>query len=146
MVPAEDGCDLREQWHRIHSDRDQVDVLALPSPEQAVPHEPADQVGLDAEAARRRRDGFEQVLELRGLGGDHADDGGHGLAATSRDGRPRSRAAARTAASAAQRPAPRNTVRNSDTIAAVTSPSYAGQLSGDVGQSAEGDGNDDAVV
>ena len=121
MVPAEDGRDLCEQRHRIHPNGDQVDVLALRSPEQAVPDEPADQVGLDAEAARRGRDGLEQILELRGLRGDHADDGGHGVAATRRAGRPRSSTAARIAASAAQRPAPRNTVRNSDTIAAVTS-------------------------
>ena len=120
-VPPESGCDRGEQRHRVHAHRDEVDVLALGSAEQAVPDEPADEVDLRVECPRRRRDGFEDVLELWWVRGDLADGGGHGIEGTGRSGRPRSRRAARIAAMPAQIDAPRKTARSSVTIAEVTS-------------------------
>ena len=102
-------------------DRDQVDVLALSAAEQPVPDESADEVHLDVQGARGRRDRFEDVLELRRFRGDLADGGGHG----SRGHQPRGPAAQQRGredrGEPAQSAAPRKTARSSVTIAAVTS-------------------------
>src|SRR6202041_1062112 len=108
--------------------------------EQPVPDESSDEVDLDVQAARRRSDRLEKILERGRLRDDLADRPGHGPARTRRWVRPRSNAAARTAAIPALIAAPRKTARSSVTIAVVTSPSYAGQLNGALGQSATGDG------
>ena len=69
----------REQRHRVHADGDQVDVLALGAAEQAVPHEPADQVGLHVEPARPSAAIASRRSSSSGnFGADLPDGGAHG--------------------------------------------------------------------
>ena len=120
-VPAEAGCDRGEQRHRVHAHRDEVDVLALGSPQQAVPDEPADEVDLRIECARRGRYRFEDVLELWRFRSDLADGGGHGRAGSQPLGTAAKQDRSEDCGNPAQIDAPRKTARSSVTIAEVTS-------------------------
>ena len=144
-MPAETRMPQPSGRHRVGAHGHQVDVLAERAAEEAVPDEATDEVHLDVQGASGCGDRFEDVWSSGDAGITTRTPAVTG-ARTPAERAGRGAAAESSAATAAASAAPRNTARSSVTIAAVTSRSYAGQLSGDAGQSACGDGNPDAVA